>query len=105
MVYYAYAKNSNDDWSWRYVIVAPNFKVLDEWYHEVKNKVSDNVISRVSHEFYVFDRNKLNLGRSTAQGHEAPQFMNKLIFQLLQDNEGRNISTFINGHLSGGTAE
>ncbi|KAF5123359.1 hypothetical protein E5D57_011272 [Metarhizium anisopliae] len=105
MVFYAYAKNSNDDWSYRYVIVAPNFNILDAWYYEVKDKVADNVFWRVSNEFYVFDAAKLNLGRSTAPGHEAPKFMNKLIFQLLNDNEGRNISTFVNGHLSAGTAE
>ncbi|KAJ5968540.1 hypothetical protein N7501_004788 [Penicillium viridicatum] len=70
MVYYAYAKNSNDDWSWRYVTIAPSYDILNE--------------------------TKLHLGRSTAAGKEAPQFMNKLIFQLQNDNEGRGISTFNN---------
>ncbi|OQE11868.1 hypothetical protein PENFLA_c071G07434 [Penicillium flavigenum] len=99
MVYYAYAKNSNDDWSWRYVIVAPNQRTLDQWYGAVQDKVADNVLSRVSEDFYVFDRNKLNLGRSTADGHEAPRFMNKIIFQLLSDNEGRNITSFVNSDI------
>ncbi|KAJ5487406.1 hypothetical protein N7530_001706 [Penicillium desertorum] len=100
MVYYAYAKNSNDDWSWRYVIVAPNQRTLDQWYSAVQDKVADNVLSRVSEDFYVFDRNKLNLGRSTADGHEAPRFMNKIIFQLLSDNEGRNITSFVNSDIN-----
>ncbi|KID93347.1 hypothetical protein MAJ_10701, partial [Metarhizium majus ARSEF 297] len=101
MVYYAYAKNSNDDWSWRYLIIAPNFLTLDQWFDEVKDKLPDNVIWRVSDEFYVYDERKFKLGRSTSQGHEAPKFMNKLIFTLLDDNGGRNISTFINGPVYG----
>ncbi|KAJ5645665.1 hypothetical protein N7507_011676 [Penicillium longicatenatum] len=96
MVYYAYAKNSNDDWSWRYMIIAPSYDVLNQWFEAVKARVADNVIWRVSEDFYVFDRTKLNLGRSTAPNAEAPQFMNKLIFQLQNDNEGRGISTFNN---------
>ncbi|KAJ5191047.1 uncharacterized protein N7498_010032 [Penicillium cinerascens] len=96
MVYYAYAKNSNDDWSWRYVIVAPSLHTLNQWYNAVQDKVADNVLQRVDDDFYVFDRNKLNLGRSTADGHEAPRFMNKIIFQLLSDNEGRNLTSFVN---------
>ncbi|KAJ5981892.1 hypothetical protein N7499_009053 [Penicillium canescens] len=99
MVYYAYAKNSNDDWSWRYVIVAPSYDILNEWYEAVRARVTENVLWRVSEDFYVFDRTKLNLGRSTAPGNEAPQFMNKIIFQLQNDNEGRGISTF-NNHWS-----
>ncbi|KAJ5709627.1 hypothetical protein N7540_012643 [Penicillium herquei] len=96
MVYYAYAKNSNDDWSWRYLIIAPSYDVLNQWYEAVRGRVAENVLWRVSEDFYVFDRNKLNLGRSTMAGAEAPQFMNKLIFQLQNDNEGRGISTFNN---------
>ncbi|OQD67788.1 hypothetical protein PENPOL_c003G08213 [Penicillium polonicum] len=96
MVYYAYAKNSNDDWSWRYVIIAPSYDILNEWYEAVRERVAENVLWRVSEDFYVFDRTKLHLGRSTAAGNEAPQFMNKLIFQLQNDNEGRGISTFNN---------
>ncbi|KAF2867977.1 hypothetical protein BDV95DRAFT_597720 [Massariosphaeria phaeospora] len=100
MVYYAYAKNSNDDWSFRYVLISPSFHVLDEWYKAVQDKVGEQVLQRVADDFYVFDRTKLNLGRSTAQGNEAPKFMNKIIFQLLNDNEGRNITTFVNGNMS-----
>ncbi|RYO81188.1 hypothetical protein DL766_007718 [Monosporascus sp. MC13-8B] len=96
MVYYAYAKNSNDDWSWRYVIIAPTFHILNDWYNAVRGRVGEDVLWRVSDDFYVFNRQRLNLGRSTTTGAEAPQFMNKLIFQLLSDNEGRNITTFVN---------
>ncbi|OGM50178.1 hypothetical protein ABOM_001081 [Aspergillus bombycis] len=103
MVYYAYAKNSQDDWSWRYLIIAPTFDILDDWYNTVKSKVPDD-IWRVSDDFYVFNRNKLRLGKSTAPGKEAPQFMNKMIFQLLSDNENRNIPTFVNATANPGTA-
>ncbi|USP76427.1 hypothetical protein yc1106_03701 [Curvularia clavata] len=96
MVYYAYAKNSNDDWSFRYVIIGCDIHAVRVWYRAVRAKVGDDVLQQVSDDFYVFDRNKLNLGRSTDKGNEAPQFMNKIIFQLLSDNEGRNITTFTN---------
>jgi hypothetical protein len=78
------------------MIIAPSYDVLNQWFEAVKARVADNVIWRVSEDFYVFDRTKLNLGRSTAPNAEAPQFMNKLIFQLQNDNEGRGISTFNN---------
>ncbi|KAF1824261.1 uncharacterized protein K489DRAFT_408660 [Dissoconium aciculare CBS 342.82] len=96
MVFYAYAKNSNDDWSWRYLIIAPSFKELDDWYKTVRTRVADNVLVRVSDDFYVFDRSKFDLGSSTKPGKEAPNHMNKMIFQLMNDNGGRGISTFIN---------
>lgn len=70
--------------------------MLDEWYEAVRARVSENVLWRVSEDFYVFDRTKLHLGKSTSPGKEAPQFMNKLIFQLQNDNKGRGISTFNN---------
>jgi hypothetical protein len=69
---------------------------VDAWYRAVQDKVGDEVLQKVSDDFYVFDRTKLNLGRSTSPGNEAPNFMNKIIFQLLSDNEGRNITTFVN---------
>jgi hypothetical protein len=79
------------------LIIAPSYDVLNQWFETVKSRVADNVIWRVSEDFYVFDRNKLDLGRSTAPNAQAPQFMNKLIFQLQNDNGGRGISTFTNG--------
>lgn len=78
------------------MIIAPTYGVLNEWFEAVRSKVADNVLVRVTEDFYVFDRNKLHLGRSTAAGHEAPNFQNKIIFQLLNDNEGRGAPTFIN---------
>ena len=68
--------------------------MLDEWYEAVRARVSENVLWRVSEDFYVFDRTKLHLGKSTSPGKEAPQFMNKLIIQLQNDDEDRGISTF-----------
>jgi len=96
MVFYAYAKNSNDDWSWRYMIIAPNYDILNEWYETVQTKVADNVLVRVTEDFYVFDRSKLALGESTRAGHEAPHFQNKLIFTLMNDLGGRGNPTFLN---------
>jgi hypothetical protein len=93
---------SNDDWSWRYVIAAPTQEIFQDWFRTVKSKVADGVLEQVSPEFIVFNREKLHLGASTREKAEAPQFMNKLIFNLMNDNEGRNITTFQNGHYSQG---
>jgi hypothetical protein len=78
------------------LIIAPSFNELDDWYKTVRTRVADNVLVRVSDDFYVFDRAKFDLGSCTKPGKEAPNFMNKLIFQLMNDNGGRGISTFIN---------
>ncbi|KAK3216401.1 hypothetical protein GRF29_8g3170442 [Pseudopithomyces chartarum] len=97
MVFHAYAKNANDDWSFRYLLIGPSKEVVHDWFNVVQDRVGDHVLWKLSDDFFVFDRNKLDLGRSTAQGHEAPKFMDKLIIQLLSDLEGnRVISTFAN---------
>jgi hypothetical protein len=80
------------------MIIAPSFKELDEWYQFLRTRVAEDVLRRLSDDFYVFDRSKLDLGSSTRDGHEAPQFKNKLIFTVLNDNAlgGRGNPTFIN---------
>jgi hypothetical protein len=84
------------------VIAAPTQAISQDWFRTVRGKVADGVLEQVSPEFIVFDRTKLNLGRSTSPNAEAPHFMNKMIFNLMNDNEGRNITTFVNGSYSEG---
>jgi hypothetical protein len=78
------------------MIIAPNYEILNDWYEAVRSKVADNVLIRVTEDFYVFDRNKLHLGESTRAGHEAPNFQNKMMFTLLNDQGGRGNPTFLN---------
>ncbi|KAF9886751.1 hypothetical protein FE257_011128 [Aspergillus nanangensis] len=97
MVFFAYAKTNQDDATWRYIIVAPNMNTLDFfWYrqlHEVKPAAE---LNRESPEFYTFNSNNIDLGRCTYTGHDSHEFMNKLIFTLLDDVGGRQWPPFIN---------
>ncbi|KAF7585400.1 hypothetical protein BBP40_011026 [Aspergillus hancockii] len=98
MVYYAYLKNYNDDWSYRYMFVTPDKETLDAWYDAVLKKVGGDTIRRLSADFFSYDRNKFYPGDCTRPGKETPEFIDKLMITLLNDRDGRVISTFDNGH-------
>ncbi|QLI64638.1 uncharacterized protein G6M90_00g017730 [Metarhizium brunneum] len=105
MVWYAYAKNSKTDDNWRYLIIAPNFKILDQFYEEARKIVGVNTFWRVSDDFYVYDRSEFDLGKCTTQKKQLEQFKNKLIFTLLNDLGGRVVPTFNNGSIHGGATD
>jgi hypothetical protein len=65
----------------------------------VQSEVGEHVLWSLGDDFFVFDRTNSNLERSTAKGNEAPDFMENIIYQLLSDNEGRNISTFVDPYM------
>lgn len=54
------------------------------------------MIYKLSRDFIAYDRNKLALGDCTRQGKEAPQFLDKIMITLLNDRDGRTVSTFNN---------
>ncbi|OJJ66970.1 hypothetical protein ASPBRDRAFT_211167 [Aspergillus brasiliensis CBS 101740] len=96
MVFHAYAKNCNDDWSWRYLITAPDYNTFNDWFETVRAKVGDRVIYKLSSDFIAYDRNKFALGDCTRQNQEASKFLDKIMITLLNDRDGRTISTFNN---------
>ncbi|KAJ5922522.1 hypothetical protein N7516_010225 [Penicillium verrucosum] len=91
MVFYAYAKNvSNmrDEEEWRYVIVATNMEVLDEWYRTLQERLPAGAIGRPRKDY-----------QSTKVGKETPEFDDRVKFTWLPRVDGRNYVTFYNKHV------
>ncbi|KAG0699847.1 hypothetical protein DFH29DRAFT_27649 [Suillus ampliporus] len=95
MVHYAYIKNINDDWSWRYVIVFASRTVADEWWRAVSTstntKYSDSV-RRVTPQFFTHDINQANAAYSINDTQVASRFLGKVFFTLLPDRDGHAMS-------------
>jgi hypothetical protein len=95
MVFYAYVKNINDDWSWRYVIAFASCSVADDWWRAVSTssntKYSDSV-KRVNPQFYTHDTNQANASNSLNDSTVASGFLGLVFFTLLPDRDGRALS-------------
>lgn len=95
MVFYAYVKNINDDWSWRYVIAFASRSVGDEWWRLVSTssntKYSDSV-RRVNSQFYTHDPGQANAAYSITDATVASGLLGKVFFTLLNDRDGRILS-------------
>ncbi|KAG1753678.1 uncharacterized protein EDB91DRAFT_1077399 [Suillus paluster] len=111
MVHYAYIKNINDDWSWRYVIVFASRTVADEWWRAVSTstntKYSDSV-RRVTSQFFTHDINQANAAYSINDAQVASRFLGKVFFTLLPErDDGRVLSVIPSSdfadHVSGNT--
>jgi len=105
MVFYAYAKNNLDDITYRYLITATSLEVLDEWWRVISGK---NIgFARVTPEFYTFSASVVLPPTTVENANYAPQFLNLLMFTLLNDRDGRIFSLFPpqhpSDHVSGGT--
>jgi len=105
MVFYAYAKNNLDDVTYRYLITATSLEVLDGWWRAISTK---NIgFARVTPEFYTFSAANTLPPTTVENANYAPQFLNLLIFTLLNDRDGRIFSLFppqqFSDHVSGGT--
>lgn len=93
-----------DDWSYRYLITAPTMEVVDEWWRVVSAKYK--APKRIQPDFYLHSSGEFNLSTSIQAGQVASDFLNKMIFTLLEDRDGRIQSTFFNyyplsDHISG----
>ncbi|KAG7088210.1 hypothetical protein E1B28_012227 [Marasmius oreades] len=91
-LFYAYAKNINDDWSYRYLIVFATRAVADEWWRAVStstNLLYSNSIVRVTPQFYTHDPSRAVIAYSITDPSVAKQFLGKVIFTLLNDRDGR----------------
>lgn len=95
MVFYAYVKQSTDTWSYRYVMAFASREVADEWWRAVSTSsvVSfANSIRRVNAQFYLHDVNQANAANSLVTAGVATEFLNKVIFLLMDDLGGRQLS-------------
>jgi hypothetical protein len=95
MVFYAYAEQSNNYWSARYLITFASRGVADEWWRAVSTttvvKFSES-IQRVNAQFYTYNMARARISDSLATNGVATQFSNKMFFTLLDDESGRHLS-------------
>jgi len=94
MVFYAYVKNVNDDWSARYVVTFSSRSIADEWWRAVstsKTEYADGV-KRISPEYYTHDWPKLNAYNTINDPKVALSLRDNVIFQLMNDRDGRDMS-------------
>ncbi|KAF5695080.1 hypothetical protein FDENT_639 [Fusarium denticulatum] len=86
MVYYAFLKWQTSEPNYRYLLTAPDAETIDEWWREASTKDLEHV-KRLGPDFYSWD--------SGAQAWDlAPSFLNRIIYTLLNDRDGRIISNF-----------
>jgi len=92
VLFYAYAKNILDDWSWRYVITFASYEVSNEWWSAVTNATGTSYpasVKRVNPQFYTHDTSKANIAYSITDSKVASQFLGLVFFTLLNDRDGR----------------
>ncbi|RBR21284.1 hypothetical protein FVER53590_08682 [Fusarium verticillioides] len=86
MVYYAFLKWQTSEPNYRYLLTAPDAETIDEWWREASTKDPEHV-KRLGPDFYSWG--------SGAQAWDlAPSFLNKIIYTLLNDRDGRIVSNF-----------
>ncbi|KAF8638027.1 hypothetical protein AX16_010659 [Volvariella volvacea WC 439] len=91
-LFYAYAKNINDDWSWRYLITFATRETADEWWIAVSNSSNAayvNSIRRVTPQFYTHNPALANIALSITDASVAKQFLDRVFFTLINDRDGR----------------
>ncbi|KAJ3815790.1 hypothetical protein EV368DRAFT_36197 [Lentinula lateritia] len=112
-LFYAYAKNIRDDWSYRYIIAFESRQVSDEWWRAVTASVDNGYlrfagVKRLSAQWYTHDPAANAFIHETINDPKcAPQFLGKVMFTLLNDRDARalSVSPVLNftDHVSGGT--
>ncbi|KDQ09333.1 hypothetical protein BOTBODRAFT_117246 [Botryobasidium botryosum FD-172 SS1] len=106
-VFYAYAKNVNDDWRSRYLIVFASRSVADEWWRAVSESGTrfSNIIRRISPQFYTHDYDVACIADTIKDVRVAGSFLGKVFFTLLNDKDSRILSVIpeqnITDHISG----
>ncbi|KAF5989052.1 hypothetical protein FCOIX_88 [Fusarium coicis] len=86
MVYYAFLEWQTSEPNYRYLLTAPDAETIDEWWLEASTQDPEHV-KCLSPDFYSWG--------SGAQAWDlAPSFLNKIIYTLLNDRDGRIISNF-----------
>ncbi|KAF9532965.1 hypothetical protein CPB83DRAFT_846690 [Crepidotus variabilis] len=92
-LFYAYFKNINDDWSYRYLAVFPSRDVADEWWRAISATTNYAAsVRRVTSQFYTHDSSKALASTSLTDPKGTPQFLNQVFFTLLNDRDGRILS-------------
>ncbi|KDR78032.1 hypothetical protein GALMADRAFT_155058 [Galerina marginata CBS 339.88] len=98
-LFYAYAKNDSDDWSWRYLITFLNASVADQWWRAVTDSVAGGYtrfagVKRLSNQWYTHNPNVNagNISETVNDVKAANSFLGKVFFTLIVDRDGRTLS-------------
>jgi len=93
-LFYAYAKNINDDWSARYLITFATRDVADAWYRAVTDSVAKGYmrfagVQRVASQFYTHDE---HITDTITDAQVALHLRGQIFFTLLNDKNDRIFS-------------
>ncbi|KAF5369105.1 hypothetical protein D9615_010418 [Tricholomella constricta] len=108
-LFYAYAKNINDDWSYRYLITFATRDVADTWYRAVTDSVASGyqrfaAVKRVSLQFYTHDPAG-NIPDTITDPKVALALRGQMFFTLIHDRDARILSVIpvlnYSDHISG----
>jgi len=96
-LFYAYAKNINDDWSYRYLITFATRDVADAWYRAVTDSAAAGyqrfaTVQRVTSQFYTHNPGLGNIPDTITDPKVAQSLRGQVFFTLLNDRDGRIIS-------------
>ncbi|KAG8848654.1 hypothetical protein FRB96_001061 [Tulasnella sp. 330] len=91
-LFYAYAKNINDDFSWRYVITFASRDVADTWYRLVTDSVKSGVqifaaVKRVSPQFYTHNPLFGIIAETLNQPNVALSLRGQMFFTLIVNKD------------------
>ncbi|GLB45465.1 hypothetical protein LshimejAT787_2300250 [Lyophyllum shimeji] len=96
-LFYVYAKNINDDWSYRYLITFATRDVADTWWRLVTDSVVGGYarfksVQRVTSQFYTHNPGEGNIPDTITDPKVAQSLRGKIFFTLLNDRDGRILS-------------
>ncbi|KAH7906056.1 hypothetical protein BJ138DRAFT_1117915 [Hygrophoropsis aurantiaca] len=89
-LFYAYFRNVNDDWSYRYVAVFATREVADEWWRAVSESSNSRFagsVKRITPQLYTHDPNIYLVFTSLTTADVAPKFLGKVFFTLLPNRD------------------
>lgn len=96
-LFYVYAKNINDDWSYRYLITFATRDVADAWYRAVIDSVAGGyqrfaTVQRVTSQFFTHNPGLGNIPDTITDPKVALSLRGQIFFTLLNDRDGRILS-------------
>jgi len=109
-LFYAFAKNINDDVTYRYMITFATRDVADTWFRAVTDSVAGGyqtyaAVQRVTPQFYTHNPGVGNIALTITDARVALNLRGQIFFTLLNDRDGRILSTIpiqtYTDHISG----
>jgi len=92
-IFYAYAKNINDNSTYRFTIVFSSRAISDEWWRDVAASSSrfSASIRRVNAQFYTHNPDLAVISNSITDDPTLTKYLGKIFFTLIDDTGGRQL--------------